>query len=94
METITIKKFKSLVPADSPDRKEAYGLFAISEKSLRKQCENLKVGDTVFYFDTKDNGVGDDGIPQVDITIVQAIVVEDAAEGRKTMGFGGIGGGR
>lgn len=77
METITIDEFKSLVPADSLDRVEPYGKFGISVKSQEKQCENLKVGDAVFYFDTKDTGIGEDGIPQVDITITQARVVEE-----------------
>lgn len=76
METITIKEFKGLIAVDSPSRTEAYGLFAISEKSQKKQCENLKVGDTVFFLDTEDAGVGEDNIPQVDVTIVQAMVEE------------------
>lgn len=77
METITIEKFKNLVPIDSPDRKEAFGLFAIKEKVHKKQCGNLKVGDMVFYLDSKDAGIGEKDIPQVDLTIVQASVVDD-----------------
>lgn len=45
---ITIEEFKNLIPSNSPDRKSPYGAFAI-ERSHTKQCENLEIGDTVFY---------------------------------------------
>lgn len=76
METITIDKFKKLTPIDSPDRKEACGLFAINEEKHKEQCENVKVGDTVFYLDSNVAGVGENDIPQVDLIIVQAMIVD------------------
>lgn len=76
METITMDEFKALVPIDSPDREEAFGLFAISEKGHKNQCENLKVGDTVFYLDSNEAGVSEVAPLQVDLTIIQATVVD------------------
>jgi len=75
-DTITIDEFKKLVPADSPDRVEPYGKFGISLKSQKKQCENLKVGDTVFFLNATYKGLDDNNVPQVDIIITQAKVVE------------------
>lgn len=72
-ETITIEEFKNLIPNDSPDRKQASGRFAINGEVHKKQCEDLKVGDKVFFFDIEyleESGV------DVDITIVQAKLVE------------------
>lgn len=77
MGTITIEEFKNLVAADSPDRVEPYGKFGISLKSQTKQCENLKVGDTVFFLNAVYKGLGEDNIPELDITIQQATVVEE-----------------
>lgn len=74
MKTITIEEFRNL--PTRPTSMEPFGRFAINEKVQKKQCENLKVGDTVFFMDTKDKGKGDDGIPQIDITLTQAEVVE------------------
>jgi len=77
VETITIEEFKNLVSADSPDRVEPYGKFGISLKSQIKQCENLRVGDTVFFLDATYKGLGDDSVPQVDMVITQATVIDD-----------------
>lgn len=80
METITIEQFKRLEAADSPDRIQPYGKFGISMKSQKKQCENLKVGDTVFFLDATYKGLGEDNIPQVDLVITQAQIAEKEEE--------------
>lgn len=75
MQTITIDEFRKLVAADSVDRMEPYGRFGISLTSQKKQCENLKVGDTVFFLDATYKGLSTDNIPQVDVILTQAKVV-------------------
>lgn len=50
-KSITVKEFRSLISSASPDRKTAYGRFAINEKVQKMMCENLKVGDKVFFFE-------------------------------------------
>jgi hypothetical protein len=77
METITIDEFKKLKTREDKDSTQISGLFAISEKAQRGQCENLKVGDTVFYLRSSDAGISEEGVPHVDIAIIQAIVVDD-----------------
>lgn len=73
-QTITIDEFKKLKPNDSPDRKQAYGNFAISTKAHRNQCENLEVGDKVFYINIQPD-LSDPAAVDADINLVEAIVV-------------------
>lgn len=73
-KTITISEFKNLVIRTKS--LDLFGLFAINEKAHKKQCENLKVGDKVFYLEIKNNGIVN-RIPQIDVIIMQASVVED-----------------
>jgi len=77
MRTITLDEFKKLVPMDDHQKrvedKQVYGKFGISARVQEAQCEDLKVGKTVFYFesapDLNDPDVG------VEILLVQANVV-------------------
>lgn len=84
MRTITIDEFKNLVAADSPERVKSStkisGRFGISLKSQKKQCENLKVGDKVFFLNAIYEGLTADNIPRVDMVVTEAIVV-DSEEG-------------
>lgn len=73
-ETITIREFRNLVTNDSPDRKHVYGKFAMPMEAHKKQCENLKIGDKVFFFEMQPNLAHSE--LEVDIRIVQAEVVE------------------
>ena len=77
METITIEEFKNLVPADSLDRVGLSGKFGISLKLQTKQCENPKVGDTVFFLSAVYKGLGEDNVPECNMTLTQARLVED-----------------
>lgn len=77
MRTITIYEFINLSTAGAPSRTEAFGRFALNEKVHKKQCENLKIGGTVFFMETEDRGVGEDGRPEISVTLVPAIVIDD-----------------
>jgi len=75
--TISIEEFRNLIGADSPDRKKPYGKFGLNSVVQKKQCENLKVGDKVFFLDATYTGLSEKGVPQVDIVVTMARIVED-----------------
>jgi len=73
-EKITIDKFRNLVPVDSPDRNQLYGAIALETKKQKKMCENLKVGDVVWYFMVMPKL--DDPNDVTEIALTEADVVE------------------
>jgi len=78
METITIEEFKELRATPDVSRIGTFGCrFTSGNRTQKKQCENLKVGDTVFFLNAVYEGLGADGKPQLDMTVKQATVVED-----------------
>lgn len=72
-ETITVEGFKNLVPNDSPDRKQVYGNFAMGGEAHKKQCENLKVGDKVFFLKIKPDVKHPDVDTNVDIVMAKVV---------------------
>jgi len=79
--TISIDEFRNLLHVNDPERVEKkifYGNFAIGKEVQEKQCENLKIGDTVFYLRVSpvDTSVRKDGIPEINVVLTQATVVE------------------
>jgi len=79
METITIEEFKKLGSIPEVDRMESprFGFrFAMNKEVYKKQCENLKVGDTVFFLNAVYKGLGKDNRPELDMTVTQAMLVE------------------
>ena len=81
---MTIEEFKNMktraqVLEEAKDKGVKLSLYTgktqLSEEAHKKQCENLKVGDTVFFLVTKDMGKGEeDGLPRVDVTITQDVI--------------------
>lgn len=77
MRTISIKEFKNLSTRGAPNRTEAFGRFALNERVQKKQCENLKVDDVVFFMEMEDRGIGEDGRSEINVAIVSATVIDD-----------------
>lgn len=77
-ETIDIEEFKKLLTRAASDVTRLYGNYAISEEAHRKQCKNLKVGDTVFFIRTEPDLSHPD--VRIDVVITQAKVIEHPLE--------------
>ena len=79
METITIDKFKKLIPCDTLDKPEAYGDFGMEGEKHSEQCENLRIGDKVKFIRVQ-QGSSD---PEFggEIVLVEAKVVEEKRGG-------------
>jgi len=75
VEHITIDQFQRLKPMDTKDR-PAYGNFGMREHCHTPMLENAKLGDEVFFMRISP-GKFEDGIPEVDATIIQAVLVEE-----------------
>lgn len=78
-ETITIEEFKNL-PLHITEEAIKGGRIALGEKGHRRQCENLKVGDKVFFFKTEVDGEVREGV-ELGLELVVAKVVEEEKVG-------------
>lgn len=73
-ETTTIEEFKNLPCRATPEAIKG-GRLGLGEEGHRKQCENLKVGDKVFFLKTKVDGEVKEGV-DLNLELVMAKVVE------------------